>query len=278
MNDDFYSSLFKSGISVDTDTVKIKLGLKGLTTFRTFSPKVFSTVHPVYGEGVLKTNELQRRLIVIRHRKYNGDKDFEKITDYDWKIVHEQFNRYWRNKRQVESWKRFKIELRNYKPSIPLEYWNLYQDMVVCSLVCGFFKSIDEAIEGFTNYYLYYRNLCDSFQSVLSSKLDEFIEDFSIGFSDLGEYLRSLDADTRALKLEQKKDLEDLGFPIEVITQKLLPQGEIPSLELKKAIDRWVGLGLIDRVYPTQLRMLMASKGYQLDSKTETYIKREEND
>ncbi len=86
-------TLFKCGYDKSTDTIKMSGEKNGTNeSFRCFSPKVFSSIHPIH--AIEDYKELLRRLIVIPFKKAD-DVEILDIDNLDWTGFSDKFNDFW---------------------------------------------------------------------------------------------------------------------------------------------------------------------------------------
>ncbi len=96
-------SMFKFGYDKATDTIVMSGEIKGTNmSFRCFSPKSFSSIHPIH--TIEDYKELRRRMIVIPTKKVDSsDFNFLDIDGINWEGFSSKFDEYW-NMVQAEVW------------------------------------------------------------------------------------------------------------------------------------------------------------------------------
>lgn len=276
-SDERFYSLLKSGISRDTDKISLSMGNGKNLTFYTFCPKILSTIHPIYGEGVLPTNELQRRLIIGKHIK-GSIANLESLSDYSFDGIEMTINRYWRNISRVTDWKKWNKSLKAKDfPDIKPEIFLLWKDLINCSLTVGFCADKKQAIETWTTYYLWLQDLIDCYKDTFLELLKGHLEGSGNQYESLQDYLLSLSKDEINSAQKKIQTLSQLGVSDDEILQVLVGKDSISASDLSLQIDKWYARKLIARKTDTQIRSAMNSLGYQLDVQRQTYYKQGDN-
>lgn len=259
INDDpnFYA-LLRSGVSRDTDRITLSAGGRKKLVFRTFSCKVMSSVHPLYGDGVIKTNELQRRLLVIKHEKVPKEKtkSLLKLASFNYDGLKDMFYRFWSHRSRINKFIQFKSELTalGCPQEIEYDYFELCLDVLTSGLVCGFFKDSHDCLDKFIAYCEYLEDIKRNYSDVLSEALDAWIAEQSDNFD-------------IASNIEEIAELMEVyGLSKTKAIKKLKTQTKISSRDLQRQIDRWVSDGLIERQTQRSVKNLMLNKGFVLQS------------
>jgi len=172
LNDPRIYQLLLFGYNKSTERIQIA-GADGTNReYLVFCPKIISSVHPLHAD--LNFEELQRRLMVIRHKQFEKFQAYEidpsaqgftmtNKIDLDaiyWNGIENQFFEFWNNEDNCKLYVRYRTSLtRSGKkklelpPSITGERWTVSIDMLTTGLVLGAWKTIQEGIDALGKYW-----------------------------------------------------------------------------------------------------------------------------
>lgn len=172
---------------------KGKISIAGMNgknlEFPVFSPKLVSSIHPFYAEH--KFRELIRRIIVVEHKRfdlfstndesllYSGviPDDLLDIDSIDWKGINQKFNDFWLKGDTPLEFAKVKRSLKkNNKSGIPTAYFEMWKDLIVCGVVCGYFDSVSTALSHYSEYYDWHVERVESMASGTEMLLRSFIQ------------------------------------------------------------------------------------------------------
>lgn len=187
-NDGNIFSLLKNGVERSGTITIAVLGGENMR-FKVFSPKLISSIHPLYARHEFR--ELVRRLIVIQHKpvmhwnaadycdstKDVDSNDLIELSDLNWSGFKKEFREFWEDRERLSLWattqrklarfKRFRMNPNDYKMS---------RDLVCCGVVCGVWCDIESACEHFADYWEWHRNSIESQASATQKALSTFIQ------------------------------------------------------------------------------------------------------
>lgn len=246
-------NLLKLGVDRKGKLSIAQVGGKNME-FSVFSPKLISSIHAFYAEHEFR--ELIRRIIVIEHKKFAhfGNDDFSlfygdmtpddllDLSNINFDGITSEFNNYWMNKDTAQEFARIKKSIRKPKTvEFPSAYFDMSKDLMTTGVVCGFWSSVNDAIEHMAQYFEWHK---------------ERIESAATGTEML---LRQL--------IRSKQELWELNF------HKLKEKGQedfcdpfrLDPVEIKNFLDDKSKTGEIEIVpNPVQRALVMESLGFRL--------------
>lgn len=169
-------------------------------TFEVFSPKLISSITPFYSEHDFR--ELIRRIIVIEHKAYRffttSDQsaiqshiepdDLIDLAGIDWRNCTESFNDFWFDRPNAEYYASIRRQVKKTKGSnFPTAYFDMTKDLIACGVTCGFFGSINDAIDHFAEYFEWHKYKIESQASGTEMILRGFVAEKLQTYSDMYE-------------------------------------------------------------------------------------------
>lgn len=193
---DIYRML-KYGYDKDSDTIQIASKDGENLIFRVFCPKVTSSIQSLHNHP--KYPELQRRVIVLKHKKYELFTQAEKreseigedfsvndrldLKAIDWKDFHYQFKDLWTNLDNCKLYAatRRKLTSRGKKPFTLGEYvdgarWTISIDLVCTGVVAGVWDSVVEGVEHINAYWQWHKENVSDEAGAMLKLMKQFIE------------------------------------------------------------------------------------------------------
>lgn len=184
-------SLLKNGISRD-GTITIALADGDNLEFPIFSPKLISSVHPIYSEYDFR--ELVRRVIVIQHKpvKNWGHEDFEgnespdpndllDVNDIDWSGFSFEFQKFWNNPSNLTQFAEVSKKLNRIRAhGIDKPLYKISKDLIATGVVCGYWEDTTTAIAHMKDYWQWHQMNIASQSSQLQKILELFIKEKSL--------------------------------------------------------------------------------------------------
>jgi hypothetical protein len=227
--------MLKCGYKKATDTISIA-GPKGKNiTFNCFSPKIFSTIKPIWGN--YKYTEIERRSLVIKFKKAPSPKYVPSLNlaAYNWSGLSQLTHSLW-DKRRALRWLGHKSLLINSLPNNSRT--EITVDLMATALALDIFNSIDSCLEYFTNYWQWYDDSLAMGDSALCGLLKNFIKETLI--------------ENKKYQLKYNADNPDLEEKI------------APGI-LRKQVDIWYNCGMLeDKPTAKLLTQAMNYLGWQL--------------
>lgn len=187
-NDGNIFSLLKNGVERSGTITIAQLGGENLR-FKVFSPKLISSIHPLYARHEFR--ELVRRLIVIQHKpvahwlasdycdstKSVDSSELIELSDLNWAGFKKEFREFWEDKERLSTWSATQRKLARFKKHgmNPNDY-KMSRDLICTGVVCSVFEDIDHACSHFTNYWQWHRDTIESQASATQKALSAFIK------------------------------------------------------------------------------------------------------
>lgn len=226
--------------------------------FSVFSPKLISSIHPVYAEHDFR--ELIRRIVVIEHKRYSqflqsDHSDFYDgitpdelldISSINWEGMSKEFNNFWMDKETAQKFAKARKSLRRPKGSdFPAALFDMYKDLMATGIVCGYFESAYDAVEHMQKYAVWHqerienaatgtevllkelinskRSLWDiEFERLKSKGQEDFCDPFSLDASEIKLFLdekhRLGEIEINPNARERSTVMESLGFRLQLNT------------------------------------------------------------
>jgi hypothetical protein len=186
-NDQLFS-FFLSGYCRASDNMPISKGDGSNIDFRVFSPKVITSVHPLYSDPTLA--ELGRRMITLkfRHLKkidpidlvdFDPDEmvepeitDLSCLSDAYWSMWNEEYN--------CRAFAEFRKELKRQKnfpiaSNIETDKWRMCIEMIAAGFVAGAFNSLEEGVEALSNYWQWHHDNVATQVGALQKAIRDYI-------------------------------------------------------------------------------------------------------
>ena len=228
--------------------------------YRVFSPKIFSSVHPIHTEPEFE--ELKRRLLIIRHKQFEKFLDHEKSEEFkdfsiatdrldldsvNWAGFEDKFFEIWNKEENFAFYAKQRVSLtRRGKKSLKIpenisgERWTILIDLICTGLVIGAWPSVQAALNILSEYFAYIDSVSDSFESNLKRLLRDWISE------QIGQ------------DLERRAILEAAGIPV--------PALKIAAKPLKNYLDLAFREGALERFPKAEvLTEFMRSLGWRRD-------------
>lgn len=201
---------FLNGYNRKTDKQFISNGKGENIDFRTFCPKLITTVWQI------ESKELLRRTLIIKTQKSVELKDVVETESIDWNSGKLAIKKFWAT---PQNWTIF-AELRQAftkasKPRHSKEYWILLRDILATGITAGVFRSLGDAIESAAEWL-----------DIASKPRIQIIDSIVI------EAIENYCGQKQSQWLSLHAQLNNL---------------DIPPRFIKQAIDTAVGDGLIER-------------------------------
>lgn len=166
--------MLKCGYKKATDLISIA-GARGKNvTFNSFSPKILSTIKPIWGHP--KYTEIERRSLVIKFKKATKTEDIPplRLSDYNWNGLSKRINSLW-NKKRALNWLGYRSLLINTLANNSRNEITL--DLMATGMALKIFKDIDDAISYFESYWQWYDDNLATGDSALCGLLKDFIKE-----------------------------------------------------------------------------------------------------
>lgn len=246
-------SLLKNGVTRSgTITIADKEG--GNLVFKVFSPKLISSIHPIYAQ--LQFRELVRRMIVVQHKPSDKwvSEDFDEwnseidpldlidLADLDWCSLTQEFNAFWEQDYILDLWvetNRSLARIKQHGMSSPL--YKMSRDLICTGLVTGIWQTKQEALDHMAAYWEWHVGNIESQSTATQKALSNFIENRT------------------ATLVKQNKDFQSKG-----LHQYVTPI-EIEAKELKLHVDTLRSQGELDTQATTQdINNAMQALGWRL--------------
>lgn len=138
---------FLNGYNRKTDKQFISNGKGENIEFRTFCPKLFTSVWNV------ESKELLRRTLIIKTAKFTDLKEAVEIESINWNPARTAIKEFWS---QPQNWTLFAAQRQQItkanKPRHSKEHWILLRDLLATGVVCQVFNDTDTAIAEAANW------------------------------------------------------------------------------------------------------------------------------
>lgn len=252
-NDGNIFALLKNGTERSgTITIAGEMGVN--KTFKVFSPKYISSVHPIHAKYEFR--ELVRRMIVIQHKpldKWTND-DYDEfnssvdpleladLNDMDWDGLKREFREFWEDPAILQLWGETNRSLRSIRNhGMTNGLYSMSRDLICTGVVSGIWATTREAIDHIAAYWDWHRGSIESQASATQKALSHFIESYT------------------------KDAVERNKVAIEAGKASWTIALEIPAKELKDHIDYLKAQGELDTQANTNdINNAMASLGWTL--------------
>ncbi len=138
---------YLNGYDRDTDRQYISGGKGENIEFRTFCPKLFTTVWE------FESTELRRRCLFVRVKKQTDISSTEDINDINWLTPRMAIKDFWK---EPENWTQFVTNRKSVastaKPAHKKESWNLVRDLLAVGITIGAWGSTSSAIQDMSEF------------------------------------------------------------------------------------------------------------------------------
>lgn len=183
---EFLYLFFLNGYDRETDSVMISSGVSGVnTTFKVFSPKVLSTIHPILNSPDFE--ELARRCMVIKFKSLENFSSEEvkliALTPADTinlKVLNENYHTFWNNEENLKEFATNKKRvLKQWKKNgLPTGFnsatWIISIDILVTGCALSMWD-INGGLSYLRSYWEWYETTGKPVQSPLFLLLQEYI-------------------------------------------------------------------------------------------------------
>lgn len=169
-------AMLKGGISPKTSIIKIAKEGGENQPFDTYSPKIFSSIHPFFQIPTLI--ELKRRMIVILHKPSHSKRDFLNLDDLDFSGLTEELEEFWDDERKHDllAYKR-RLKSSPRREEIDSARFKISLDLMAVGLASGIFETVHDAFDKFVDYWSFYEREVLAYKPPLESYIDEYIKD-----------------------------------------------------------------------------------------------------
>ena len=175
-------SLFKSGYDRKTDTIKMSGKENGTNeSFRSFAPKVYSSIHPIHALEDYK--ELRRRLIVIPFKKAD-DVDVLDIDNLDWSGFSQKFDEFW-SYEQAEILLTIRSSLSHIK-TLTTQQKAICLDLIAIGISTGIWSDEIVAVQELKDCFDWLKQDVQIEQSPLVSLLQQLVNDIEDNSKETG--------------------------------------------------------------------------------------------
>ncbi len=180
-------NMFKFGCDKACDTIQMSSEIKGKNeTFRCFSPKVFSSIHPIH--TIEQFKELRRRLIVIPTKKLEFiEQELLDIDQIDWSGFSHKFNEFWDLKR-AKVWLMTRSSLRNVKGLTSTEK-AISLDLIATGIAAGIWSDETVAVQDLKDCFNWLKKDVEVTQSPLRALLEDFIKELEKNAGDTTPFI-----------------------------------------------------------------------------------------
>ena len=183
--------LLKYGIDKATDTISIALQNGVNMSFRVFSPKILSTISPLFSDD--NFIEIKRRCLILTTKKIKDSdiNDLLNIREIDFNGFNDEFINFWHNEETCIKFVSYKRQLTKIKKhGLSPEKWLISVDLLATLLTLEIeFKHDEEtliiddvfdAIEFINNYWNYHDSVADDISDNLKKLIIEFLTENNI--------------------------------------------------------------------------------------------------